>query len=198
MSSLHTLSSLQGSLTTNTDGSIYTYDSTSSQWLTIAPQYYTNTYTTTGTNVYYTSADIANPLQSMSYSIDFSIEDDNLSEKFNQKFLLTKNIKGIRKNKMLFNCNYEGNRIQPYELLMELIESKQKINVKVNVSDVLTVTYNNLQFTEIVNNLDFNSSCNFSVLKVKFKYDEILYENHKLSSKELRTDKLKKIMKNNE
>lgn len=188
MSSLHTLSSLQGSLTTNTDGSLYTYDSTSSQWLTVAPQYYTNTYATTG-NVYYTSTDIVNPLQSMNYSIDFSIENSHL---------LNKNIKGIRKNKFLFNCNYDGNRLQPYELLMELIESKQKINVKVKVSDVLTITYNNLQFTEIVNNLDFNTSCNFSVLKVKFKYDEILYENHKLSSKELRTDKLKKIMKNNE
>ncbi len=87
---------------------------------------------------------------------------------------------------------------QPYEFIMNLIEKKEKISVKVKVSDILTICYTNLQFTKIENNLIFNNDCDFSVLKVKFKCEKILYENHKLSEKELRTDKLKKIIKENE
>ena len=86
-----------------------------------------------------------------------------------------------------------------YEYLMKLINDKTKMNVKIKITDILTINYNNFQFIEIENNLDIDpsSGCNFSVVKVKFKYDKILYENHKLSNKELRTDKLKKIMENN-
>ena len=99
---------------------------------------------------------------------------------------------------MSFECKYDGNRIQPYELIMKLIQEKKKFTVKVKVSDILTITYINFQFKEIINNLNFSTDCDFSLLKVRFKYDEILYENHKLSDKELRSDKLKKIMETNE
>lgn len=134
----------------------------------------------------------SNPLQKLYYTADFQLKDTN------KRYLLVNNIKGIKKNKMLFNCNYDGNRIQPYEFIMSLIESKEKMSVKIKVSDILTICYTNLQFTKIENNLSFNSECDFSVLKVKFKCDKILYENHKLSEKELRTDKLKKILKEND
>ena len=78
---------------------------------------------------------------------------------------------------------------------MKLIRDKTKFSVKVEITDVLSISYTNMQFIEIENNLNFDSSyCDFSKLKVKFIYDNILYENHKLTEKELRTDKLKKIM----
>ena len=49
------------------------------------------------------------------------------------------------------------------------------------------------------NNLNFDDgNCDFSTLKVKFKYDKIEYENEKLSIKQKRTDKMQKIMDNNE
>ena len=70
------------------------------------------------------------------------------------------------------------------------------MSVTIHVSDILSICYTNLQFIKIENNLNFNDNCDFSVLKVKFKYDSILYENHKLSEKEMRSDKLKKIMAN--
>lgn len=152
---------------------------------------------TTGTYYYgnandYTYTTTYNPLKELKYSVDFILTEAN------KRYLLEDHIKEIKKNKMIFNCKYEGNRIQPYEFIMNLIERKEKISVKVKVSDILTVCYTNLQFTKIENNLIFNNNCDFSVLKVKFKCEKILYENHKLSEKELRTDKLKKILKENE
>lgn len=157
-----------------TDSSVYLqYDTTanSTTWTTTIPWNY-DTY--------------VNPLKSVSYSIFFSEDKNNI---------LSKNINGIRKNKFIFKCEYEGNRIQPYEHIMKLIKENVKMSVKVKVSDILTICYTNLQFKEITNNLNFSDSCDFSILKVKFKYDDILYENHKLSVKELRQDKLKKIIK---
>ena len=81
---------------------------------------------------------------------------------------------------------------------MKLIEDKTKISVTVHVSDVLSICYTNLQFTKIENNINFDEKCDFSKLKVKFIYEDILYENHKLSVKELRVDKLKKIISKGE
>jgi hypothetical protein len=86
---------------------------------------------------------------------------------------------------------------------MKLIRTQQKFSVKINVnenssSSILTIHYINLQFIKIENNLNFNDDCDFSELKVKFKCEKILHENHKLSQKELRADKLKKIIENNE
>jgi hypothetical protein len=55
-----------------------------------------------------------------------------------------------------------------------------------------------LIFTEICNNINFGTgNCDFSELKVKFKYEKISYDNHNLSTKQLRNDKMKKIMDNN-
>lgn len=157
-----------GNITTNVNTGTYYYDSSS--WISTP----------------------INPLSELKYSINFHLSDEN------KRYLLEDKIKEIKKNKMLFNCHYEGNRIQPYEFIMSLIENKESFSVKVKVSDILTICYVNLQFTKIENNLSFNDKCDFSVLKVKFKYDKILHENHKLSEKELRTDKLKKILKENE
>jgi hypothetical protein len=162
---------------------------------TAVVNYPLNNIYTTGTYYYSNAQDwttVINPLSKLKYSVDFMLTDAN------KRYLLEDHIREIKKNKMIFNCKYEGNRIQPYEFIMNLIEKKEKISVKVKVSDILTICYTNLQFTKIENNLIFNNDCDFSVLKVKFKCEKILYENHKLSEKELRTDKLKKIIKENE
>ena len=135
-----------------------------------------------------------NELKLLSYNVDFQFN----AKEFTKK-ILTDNIKGIKKNKFIFNCNVINNRIQPYELIMKLIEKKENFPVKVKISDILTICYTNFRFTKIENNFNFSDKdkCDFSELKVRFKYDNILYENHKLSTKQLRTDKMKKIMDNN-
>jgi len=139
-------------------------------------------------NIYYDQNKITNPLKELYYNVEFEFDKD---------CLLSSNITSIRKNKFVFNCNYVGNRIQPYELIMKLINDKKTFSVKIKVSDILTISYVNFRFTEIENNLNFNSNCDFSKIKVRFKCDKILYENHRLSEKELRADKLKKIIENN-
>ncbi len=134
----------------------------------------------------WTQQEPINPLSDLNYSIDFDIDED-------EKELLEDNIKGIKKNKFIFSCRYEGNRIQPYELIMKLIREKTKFTVTVDVSDVLSIKYTNVQFVKIENNLNFDINCDFSELKVKFKYENIKHQNHKLSLKEVRMDKLKKL-----
>ena len=131
----------------------------------------------------------SNPLENLNYKIDF----DFVGKDFTKNLLLN-NIKSIRKNKMFFRCNFSNNRIQPYELIMKMIEKKEKFSVKIEISDILTINYINFRFVEIENNLNFAENCDFSVLKVKFKFDKILTENKKLSTKQLRTDKMKKII----
>ena len=155
------------------------------------------TTTTTGSNLSYNNvyntwvSEAPNLLKNLDYKIDFIFDDKNFSPN-----LLIENIKGIKKNKFIFNCDIYNNRIQPYELIMKLIENKTQFNVKVKISDVLTICYRNFMFTKIQNNLNFtNSECDFSIIKVKFDYDKILYENHKLSTKELRCDKLRRLDK---
>lgn len=129
------------------------------------------------------------PLKDLYYTVFFEID--------NKDVVLTKNIYAIRKKKFIFNCAIKNNRIQPYEYIMSLIEKKKEFNVTIKVSDIITITYSNFRFTEIVNNLNFGDKCcDFSKLHVKFKCDKILYENHKLSTKQLRTDKIKKIENN--
>ena len=140
------------------------------------------------TTTWATTTILDEPLKNLNYIVEFDIDDEE------DKELLEINIKSIKKNKMLFNCNYVGNRIQPYELIMKLINKKIKFAVSVEVSDILSIHYIGFQFVEIVNNLNFGTECDFSELNVKFKYDDIKYENYKLSTKELRMDKLKKIM----
>ena len=129
-------------------------------------------------------------LKDLKYTAEFFVNDKN------KKHLLEDNISCLRKNKIFFNCDFDGNRIQPYEFIMKLIEDEEKFNVKIVISDILTVCYTDFQFIEIINNFNFDETCDFSELKVKFKYDKMLYENNKLSIKESRSDKLKKIIKN--
>lgn len=198
MPDLTTLQSLTTPINTLSNGGLLTYDSSITACNITTMNYpLGNLYNGTGTGTYYYDSSgwvtaPVNPLKELKYSVNFNLSDEN------KRYLLEDHIKEIKKNKMIFNCKYEGNRIQPYEFIMNLIEKKEKFSVKVKVSDILTICYTNLQFTKIENNLIFNSECDFSVLKVKFKCDKILYENHKLSEKELRTDKLKKILEENE
>ena len=168
-----------------------------SPWITTtdntADNIYTNgTYNNFGTytNYPYSQGGIKNPLKDLDYYVEFEIDKNKI---------LSSKIRSIRKNKFIFECDYVGNRIQPYEFIMKLIERDDKFSVKVKVSDVLTLTYVNFRFTKIENNLDFNdnSLCDFSKLEVRFECEKILYENHKLSEKELRTDKLNKINEQN-
>ena len=147
--------------------------------------------TTTGTwdlSKSFVYTEYINSLNTLSYNIDFQINDGNI---------LNDNISGIRKNKIIFYCKIENNRILPYEYIMKLIDEKSCFTVKVKVSDILTISYTNFRFTKIQNNLNFrNSTCSFGTLDVTFKYDKIIYENHKLSTKQLRMDKIKKITEN--
>jgi len=154
---------------------------TGSPWLTITPDI------TTINSPWLTITPNKYTLENLFYYIEF--ECDN-------KSLLNSSIVGIRRKKFIFNCNYVGNRIQPYEYIMNLIDDKKLFSVNVTVSDILTISYVNVRFTEIENNLNFNGNCNFSELKVRFRCEKILYKNHKLSNKELRADKIKKINEN--
>ena len=147
---------------------------------------------------------ISNPLSNLNFTIDFDFNGKDFAKR-----LLTDNIRGIRKNKFIFKCELVNNRMQPYELIMKMIEKNEQFSVKINITDIMTICYTNFRFTEIENNFNFGSKkatsgssgnvgCDFSKLKVKFKYDSVSYQNHKLSTKQLRTEKIKKITENNE
>ena len=130
-----------------------------------------------------------NSLKDLKYVVDFDNNLDNFD-------LLEDNITGIKNNNFLFSCKYIGNRIQPYEFIIKLIKEKTKFTVSIHIlqeptSDILFIKYTDVQFIEIKN--DFSVGCDFSKLKVKFKYKNMTYNNPKLSTKELRLDKLKKI-----
>jgi len=170
-------------VTTSSLGSSTTTSSTLTTPWTIhtAPSIGTFTSPWWTNNIIYT-----NPLKNLNYIINF----DHSIDKFD---LLEDNIKGVKKNKFIFNCNYDGNRIQPYELIMKLIREKTKFTVTIDISDVLSIKYTNIQLLKIENNLNFGTDCDFSELNVKFKYEHIKYENPRLSTKEVRLDKLKKI-----
>ena len=171
-----------------TGTSTITTSSSSGTWI-VSPSITTtpyNNYSSGTVLINSTTYGETNPLKNLNYSIDFDIDDD-------EKVLLEDNIKGVRKNKFIFWCKYEGNRIQPYELIMKLIREKTKFTVIIFVSDVLSIKYTDVQFIEIENNLNFDTNCDFSELKVKFKYESIKHQNHKLSIKEVRMDKLKKL-----
>ena len=169
--------------------SLYTYPTTVTSssypgWITLGA----NTATATTFDSIYNDPYIK-PLQNLTYSVEFEIDKNDI---------LKNSIKSIKNKIISFKCEYSGNRIQPYEFIMKLINEGKKFYVNIKVSDVLSLCYKNFQFIKIENNLNFGDKCDFSVIKIKFKYDEILYQNHKLSLKELRTDKIKKIMNNEE
>jgi len=173
-----------------------------------------DTYTNTNTNPYYStiyngspgvytgvpvssygsmwkSSEKKDELDDLSYSVYFELDDDDK--------ILSDTICEINDNTFVFNCKMIGNRMQPYEKLMELISDKKEISVKIVISDLLTLCYTKFQFIDIENNFKFNNGyCSLSKLKVKFKFDKILYDNERLSVKEKRSDKLNKILKNNE
>ena len=143
-----------------------------------------------------------NKLKYLKYVIDFYLVEEDDDEDDDYAYL-SDYVSGIRKNKIIFNGDFEGNRMQPYETIMRFIQEHKKMSVKIHITNLdetfLIISYSNFEFTEIQNNLNFNDGkCDFSVLKVKFKYDTISYENKKLTLKELREDKLKKINKLNE
>lgn len=140
--------------------------------------------------LYGTDVATYDPLKDLFYTVFFDID--------NKDKILAKKIASIRKKKFIFNCEIENNRIQPYEYIMFLIDKKIELNVSVKVSDIMTINYSKFRFIEILNNLDFGDRCDFSKLVVKFKCEKISYENHKLSTKQLRNDKMKKIINNNE
>jgi hypothetical protein len=131
-----------------------------------------------------------NFLECLNYSVIFEFDNDSK---------LSDSLCEINDKTFIFNCELSGNRIQPYEKLMELIEDEIKMSVKIKISNVMTICYTKFQFTNIENNFKFkNGYCNLSKLNVNFKFEKILYENNKLSVKEKRSDKLKNILKNDE
>jgi hypothetical protein len=160
----------------------YPYTGTVTYPYTIFPYVYPPTATNININM----------LKSLECRIEFEVDNDDM--------LLKNNVISIKNKKISFNCNYIGNRIQPYEFIMKLIEEEKKFSIKIKIPDVLSICYKNFQFISIQNNLNFNinCSCDFSVLVAKFKYEKILYENNRLSNKEIRSDKIKKICQNEE
>ena len=142
------------------------------------PTTYPNTYTYTNT------------LSNLYFKIFVSYDKNNY---------LKKNILNIQKNNISFTNDFTNkNRLNPYELIINMIKKKKTFDITIEVSDILTIKYINVMFKKIINNLNFINACSFDNITVKFKYEEILYENHKLHISEKRKDKLKKIMKNDE
>lgn len=132
---------------------------------------------------YFPESELAN----LFYCITFSCKE---SKQLNDSIL---ELKG---DYLTFNCDTnDKGRIIPYELIMNMIHNKEKFNMEIEVGDILTIKYFGVIFKKIKNNLSFTSDgCDFSKLKVKIKYDNIKYENHKLHITEKRKDKLNKIM----
>ena len=186
ISSTNTNTSLNVSGNLNVSGTITSSNllvysgSTMATWGSISPISYSN-------NWYADSSLWINELKDLPYSVYFGEGLDELSD----------NISHIKKKKIYFNCSITNNRIQPYELIMKLIEEKRKMDVKIEITNTLTINYHNLEFTEMQNNINFIAGkCDFSLLKVKFKDEKVLYDNHKLNVKQKRTEKINKILKN--
>ena len=118
-----------GNLITSS-GTITTTGSNTSTTISYPYNWYQNgtpiINTGTGTSTILNDNVVINPLSNMRYIINF---DKNI-EKFE---LLEDNVKSIVKNKFLFDCHYIGNRIQPYELIMNLIHEKETFSIKVEI-----------------------------------------------------------------
>lgn len=169
-----------GSITTTTTPSI----STSYTWIT------GQTITTTPYSYNWTLPSEIHELSNLNYDVEFSYDKNDH---------LLNNILSIKNKYIEFNCDLiEKNRIQPYELIMDMIKNKIKFNMVIEVSDILTLKYSGIIFKKIKNNLTFDSgSCSFNKLDVKFKYDSIAYENNKLYLTEKRKDKLNNLKNKN-
>jgi len=126
-------------------------------------------------------------LSNLNYEIMFSKDKDNY---------LKDNIVSINDKLLTFNCDFvDKGRIQPYELIMKMINDKIKFNIVVEVSDILTVKYQDVKFKKIKNNFSFtNDVCSFNTLQVSMKSKNVIYENHRLHITEQRKEKLEKIM----
>jgi len=190
-------SNTTGTLDNSTYGSL-SHPTTTPNWnnyvtdsITISSPFF-NPYQTFSTD--YTS----NELKNKNYKIYFGLENCLEFSKRADELKLLFFIETILFSKMFFKCAFdEKNRIQPYEFISILIETKKTFTVKIEVSDILYVNYINFKFTKIINNLKFsNNTCDFSELIVKFKYEKIISENLKLNEKQKRGDKLKKILNN--
>jgi hypothetical protein len=74
-----------------------------------------NSYTqqNIGNNLLSSYQKLSSKLQYLNYIIYFEIDSNNI---------LKDNIKSIKKNKFTFKCDFIGNKIQPYEFIMNLIE----------------------------------------------------------------------------
>lgn len=136
---------------------------------------------------YIISSDILSNLSNLNYDICFSDDVDND---------LKNNIISINDKLLTFSCNLvEKEKIQPYELIMKMINEKRKFIITIDISDILTIKYTGVKFKSVENNFKFiNNSCDFNTLNVKIKYKNIIYDNHKLHITEKRKEKLKKIM----
>lgn len=147
---------------------------------------YPNGYIYIPYSISYGSNQSFSNLSNLSYNIYFSDDKDDL---------LKDNIVSINGKLLTFNCDFvEKERIQPYELIMKMIQNKTKFTISIDVSDILTLKYTGVRFNSIENNFTFNNNCDFSILKVKMKYKKIIYDNHKLNIAEKRKEKLEKIM----
>ena len=86
------------------------------------------------------------------YSISDLVElNYNVFFEFDKKKLLSNSICEINDTTFIFKCALNGNRLQPYENIMQLINDEIKMSVKIVISDILTLCYTNFQFTNIEN-----------------------------------------------
>jgi len=167
----------------STSGSLTT-DSTTFPIIT-----YPTTIGTYGYGSYNMSVDVAkySELSNLDYIIKFSYDD---------KDYLKNNIVIINNKIITFNCDFtEKEKIQPYELIMKMINEKIKFDISIEIDDILTIKYLGVRFKNIKNNFSFaNNKCNFNTLQVKIKYKSVIYDNQKLHITEKRKEKLDKIM----
>jgi hypothetical protein len=123
-----------------------------------------------------------NQLDDLSSEIGFDYDENDM---------LKKNILEIKDNVLLFrNDLVEKNHIQPFELIMKMINNKTTFNIKTTVGDVLIIKYHDVVLKKVKNMFNLSLSCSFSQLEVEYECYKVDYENIKLDITEKRKEKL--------
>jgi hypothetical protein len=106
--------------------------------------------------------------------------------------ILNNYIYDIHDDIFIFNIEQHKKKTQPLETIMELMNNNTIFELSINRNDYI-ISIKNVKFLKFVNLFDEES---LNILKVKFKYNEIIYNNKLLSVSERRFLKLRKLMKN--
>lgn len=111
--------------------------------------------------------------------------------------ILYHQIKSINNDKMIFNINYNNNKIEPFETILDMIKSKYKTNVTIKRLDrlnnvILIIKIYGFYFKSMDNLFDFDfSSEELYELETTFSFDKI----NIIKNNSLHADRLHKINK---